>query len=57
VIDAVNRRTLPSCGDDSTVAQALERMIRSGNFKCLVTDSCGRLRGIITVMDLLGEHA
>jgi CBS domain-containing protein len=55
VIDAVNRRSLPTCLISSTVEQALERMIRSGNFKCLVIDDAEKLRGIITVMDLIGE--
>jgi NADH dehydrogenase len=55
VIDAVNRRSLPTCLISSTVEQALERMIRSGNFKCLVIDDAEKLHGIITVMDLIGE--
>jgi NADH dehydrogenase len=55
LIDGVNRRTLPTCEDVSSVEQALERMIRSGTFKCLVVDAAGKLCGIITVMDLLGE--
>jgi len=48
---------LPTCHDSATVQEALERMIRFGRHKCLVTDENQVLLGIITVMDLLGEAA
>ncbi len=56
-LDQVNRMHLPSCREDATVDRALELMIRSGRYKCLVTDAEERLVGIITVMDLLGAGA
>lgn len=52
LIDGMN---LPTCLDDATVLEALELMVRLGRYKCLVIDAEGRLKGILTVMDLLGE--
>lgn len=46
---------LPICRPDETVEQALEKMIRSGRYKCFVTDEEMNLLGILTVMDLFGE--
>jgi CBS domain-containing protein len=47
---------LPDCTGTCEVQEALERMIRSGRYKCLVTDEDNRLIGIISVMDLLGAE-
>ncbi len=46
---------LPTCSDQDSVEEALGRMIRFGRYKCLVVDAEQRLKGIIAVMDLLGE--
>jgi len=52
----VERMDLPDCTGTCEVQEALERMIRSGRYKCLVTDEDNRLIGIISVMDLLGAE-
>ncbi|MDF1862956.1 MAG: FAD-dependent oxidoreductase [Verrucomicrobiales bacterium] len=49
--------SLPCCERNTMVQESLEKMIRAGNQKCLVTDPESRLLGIITIMDLLGEAA
>ncbi len=54
VIDPMH---LPVCLDTGSVKEALEQMIRSGRYKCLVTNGENELKGIVTVMDLLGEAA
>lgn len=49
---------LPVCESTVTVRQALEKMVRSGRQKCFVTDGPGgKLRGVLAIMDLLGEAA
>lgn len=53
-IDEVDKMSLPACDREARVKDALEKMIRAGRYKCLVTDPENRLAGIITVMDLLG---
>tara|TARA_R110002096_G_scaffold157669_5_gene322811 strand:+ start:1131 stop:3203 length:2073 start_codon:yes stop_codon:yes gene_type:complete len=56
-LERIESDHLPTCSAQSTVQESLEKMIRSGCYKCLVTDDENRLLGIITVMDLLGEDA
>jgi NADH dehydrogenase len=56
-LERVHRGNLPTCLSNDPVERALERMIRSGDFKCLVVDEENRLVGILAVMDLLGETA
>lgn len=53
-LGAIERLTLPACSPDARVEDAVEDMIRSGRQKCVVTDSDGRLVGVLSVMDLLG---
>ncbi|MDF1851952.1 MAG: FAD-dependent oxidoreductase [Verrucomicrobiales bacterium] len=48
---------LPTSEADQTVGAALEKMIRYGRYKCMITDSENRLLGIVAVMDLMGEAA
>lgn len=52
----VERMDLPYCPGACDVQEALERMIRSGHYKCLVTNAESHLIGIISVMDLLGAE-
>ncbi|MEM9016723.1 MAG: FAD-dependent oxidoreductase [Verrucomicrobiota bacterium] len=54
-LDQVEKMSLPICDSDSCVRDSLERMVRFGRYKCLVVDGDEKLRGIVTVMDLLGE--
>ena len=56
LLGGVERMDLPYCTGTCEVQEALERMIRSGRYKCLVTDEDNRLIGIISVMDLLGAE-
>ncbi|NLT69427.1 MAG: FAD-dependent oxidoreductase [Verrucomicrobiaceae bacterium] len=51
----IERFPLPVCPVDGEIDEAVEDMIRSGRQKCLVTDAAGRLVGILSVMDLLGD--
>jgi NADH dehydrogenase len=53
----IDRLHLPVSSADDRVEDAVEGMIRSGRQKCLVTDSEGRLVGLLSVMDLLGREA
>ena len=55
-ISEVERMVLPDCPGTCEVREALEKMIRSGRYKCLVTDDENRLIGIISVMDLMGAE-
>lgn len=55
-IREVERMDFPDCTGTCEVQEALEKMIRSGRYKCLVTDGDNRLIGIISVMDLLGAE-
>jgi len=54
-LSLIDHMNLPTCLNDATVLEALELMVRLGRYKCLVIDAEGRLKGILTVMDLLGE--
>lgn len=56
-ISEIEAVSLPTCGRDIEVKQALEKMVRAGRQKCLVVDDEQRLLGIVTIMDLLGEAA
>lgn len=55
LLKEIDSMSLPSCHGEATVQESLERMVRYGRYKCLVVDVENRLRGIVTVMDLLGE--
>lgn len=57
ILDGIETYPLPVCLADSVVDDALEKMIREGRQKCLVTDGEGRLVGVLAIMDLLGEAA
>jgi len=56
-LDKIDLMQLPTCEADDSVKDSLEKMIRYGRHKCLVTDTDNKLVGILTVMDLLGEAA
>lgn len=56
-LDQVDMMHLPVCKIGDNVDLSLDKMMRAGRYKCLVTDDEQRLHGIITVMDLLGEAA
>ncbi|MDF1741905.1 MAG: FAD-dependent oxidoreductase [Verrucomicrobiales bacterium] len=56
-LDQVDMMHLPVCKIGDAVDLSLDKMMRAGRYKCLVTDDDQRLHGIITVMDLLGEAA
>lgn len=56
-LSEIDRTHLPSCLSDQTVGGALEKMVRFGRYKCLVTDGENRLLGIVAVLDLLGAEA
>ncbi len=52
-IEKVTRSHLPAVVETVRVDEAVEKMLRAGQYKCLVTDSDHRLRGILAVMDLV----
>lgn len=54
-LSSIESMSLPSCLDNATVQDSLEGMVRMGRYKCLIVDSDNYLKGIVTVMDLLGE--
>ena len=47
---------LPTVLPQTPVPEALERFIRSGKHKLLVVDEAGKLRGILTPVDLLAQR-
>ena len=55
-ISGIERYDLPECTSGELVESALEKMIRSGRYKCIVTDEANRLIGMIAVMDLFGTE-
>lgn len=56
-LDKIDLMHLPTCRANASVKDLLEKMIRYGRHKCLVTNADNKLVGILTVMDLLGESA
>lgn len=56
-LDKIDAMHLPSCPTGVNVKESLEKMVRYGRYKCLVTDADNKLVGIVTVMDLIGEAA
>ncbi len=46
---------LPIVPKDATVAEALEQIVRSGRYKCLVTDANSKLLGMVTLLDLVAD--
>ncbi|MEX2577622.1 MAG: FAD-dependent oxidoreductase [Verrucomicrobiales bacterium] len=56
-LDNIDLMHLPVCDESASVEDALKKMIHAGRYKCLVVDGDGKLRGIIAVMDLVGEAA
>ncbi len=56
-LEGISLMHLPVCFDSVSVSEALECMVRSGRYKCLVTNSDQKLVGIVAVLDLLGQQA
>ncbi|MDF1659812.1 MAG: FAD-dependent oxidoreductase [Verrucomicrobiales bacterium] len=54
-LDSIEGMSLPICQNDATVQESLEGMVRMGRYKCLIVDAENCLKGIVTVMDLMGE--
>jgi NADH dehydrogenase len=55
-IQEMSLSTLPTIGADLSVRDTMKFLLRSGSNKLLVTDGEERLRGIVTVMDLVSAE-
>lgn len=55
-LESITAASLPTINDHTSVEDALERMLRTGKNKLLVTDDGGRLCGIVTLVDIVGQE-
>lgn len=55
LLSSIDSMSLPICEVGASVTESLEGMVRMGRYKCLIVDAENHLKGIVTVMDLLGE--
>jgi NADH dehydrogenase len=56
-MDKLVPSAIPAVHADLLIADALETLMRSSRNKCLVTDTAGKLQGVLTPIDLLGREA
>ena len=54
-LERIVQYPLPIVPQTASVGEALEQIIRSGRYKCLIIDHDNRLKGIITLLDLIGD--
>jgi NADH dehydrogenase len=54
--DKLTPSSIPTIKIDTPVSAALETLMRSGHNKCLVIDETGKLRGVLTPIDVLARR-
>ena len=54
-LERIVQYPLPIVQTTASVGAALEQIIRSGRYKCLVTDEQNHLKGIVTLLDLIKD--
>jgi CBS domain-containing protein len=55
-MDKLTPCPIPTIRGDVMISDALEALLRSGRNKLLVVDEAGRLKGVMTPVDLLGRE-
>lgn len=56
-LERIVQYPLPVVRTTDTVGDALNQIIRTGRYKCIVTDHDNRLKGIVTLLDLISDAA
>ena len=56
-LERIVQYPLPIVKTTASVGDALNEIIRSGRYKCIVTDHDNRLKGIVTLLDLISDAA
>ncbi len=56
-LERIVQYPLPIVKPTASVGDALNEIIRSGRYKCIVTDHDNRLKGIVTLLDLISDAA